>query len=165
VIRIQFRLSNRFSRKEGSGHKCSSAPEKIPVLHLCISKPLDGECISCYVQILEKFGKSWNLKLKFSRPWKVWKMIRGMEKSGKILENYEVDLENMAFHYSFSLHWLILHHAFVLLWSRYGIGQTIIFLPCGYFFLSSFFLSSPDLSRFRLDVCHTSTHGVALVRI
>jgi len=51
-----------------------------------------------------------------------------------------------------------------LLWSPYGIGQTIIFLPCGYFFLS-FFLSSPNLSRCRLDVCHTSTHGVALVRI
>ena len=32
--------------------------------------------------------------------------------------------------------------------------------------LSSFFLfSSPNLSRRRLDVCHTSTHGVALVRI
>ena len=32
-------------------------------------------------------------------------------------------------------------------------------------FLLSFFLSSPNLSRRRLDVCHTSTHGVALVRI
>ena len=30
---------------------------------------------------------------------------------------------------------------------------------------SSFFLSSPNLSRRRLDVCHTSTHGVTLVRI
>jgi len=27
-----------------------------------------------------------------------------------------------------------------LLWSPYGIGETIIFLPCGYFFLSFFFL-------------------------
>jgi len=25
-----------------------------------------------------------------------------------------------------------------LLWSPYGIGQTIIYLPCGFFFLSSF---------------------------
>jgi len=33
------------------------------------------------------------------------------------------------------------------------------------FVLSSFFLSSPNLSRRRLDVCHTCTHGVALVRI
>ena len=31
-----------------------------------------------------------------------------------------------------------------------------------FFFLSSFF-SSPNLSGRRLDVCHTSTHGVALV--
>ena len=29
--------------------------------------------------------------------------------------------------------------------------------------VSSFFISSPNLSRRRLDVCHTSTHGVALV--
>jgi len=30
---------------------------------------------------------------------------------------------------------------------------------------SSFFISSPNLSGRRLDVYHTSTHGVALVRI
>jgi len=46
----------------------------------------------------------------------------------------------------------------------YGIGQAIIFLPCG-FYLSFFFFSSPSLSRRRLDVYHTSKHGVALVRI
>ena len=39
----------------------------------------------------------------------------------------------------------------------YGIGQTIIFLPCGFFFLLLSFFSSPNLSRGRLDVCHTST--------
>jgi len=50
-----------------------------------------------------------------------------------------------------------------LLWSPYVIGQTIIFLPCS-FFLSSFF-SSPNLSGRMLDVYHTLTHGVALVRI
>jgi len=32
-----------------------------------------------------------------------------------------------------------------------------------FFYLSLF--SSPNLSRYRLDVCHTSTHHVALVRI
>jgi len=32
-----------------------------------------------------------------------------------------------------------------------------------WFLLSFFFL--PNLSRRRLDVCHTSTHGLALVRI
>jgi len=37
---------------------------------------------------------------------------------------------------------------------------------CGFFYLLLyFFISSPNLSRRRLDVCHTSTHGVALVRI
>ena len=55
----------------------------------------------------------------------------------------------------------------MLLWPPYGIGQAIIFLPCGFFFclLSSFFFSVPNLSRRKLDVYHTSTHGVALVRI
>ena len=52
----------------------------------------------------------------------------------------------------------------IYLWSPYVIGQTIIFLPCN-FFLLSFFLSSPNLGGRRLDVYHTSTHGVALVQI
>ena len=62
----------------------------------------------------------------------------------------------------------------------YVIGQTIIFMVAlcnradhyifalwflSIFFLSIFFYSSPNLSGRRLDVCHTSTHGVALVRI
>jgi len=49
-----------------------------------------------------------------------------------------------------------------LLWSPYGIRQTIIFSSCG-FFLSSSFFALPNLSVRRLDVYHTSTHGVALV--
>jgi len=60
-----------------------------------------------------------------------------------------------------------LNHTKRSLWSPYVIGQTIIFLPCSFFLLllSSFFISSPNLSGRRLDVYHTSTHGVALVRI
>jgi len=50
-----------------------------------------------------------------------------------------------------------------LLWSPYVIEQTIIFLPVISIFLS--FFSSPNLSGRTLDVYHTSTHGVALVRI
>jgi len=41
----------------------------------------------------------------------------------------------------------------------------IIFLPCGFFPYYLSFLSSPNLSGRRLDIYHTSTHGVALVRI
>jgi len=46
-------------------------------------------------------------------------------------------------------------------------GQAIIFLLCGFFYLllSIYVFSSPNLSRRRLDVCRTSTHGVALVQI
>jgi len=63
----------------------------------------------------------------------------------------------------------------------YVIGHAIIFLACGFFFfliylfiylfisffLSFYLFSSPNLtlSRPRLDVYHTSTHDVALVRI
>jgi len=52
------------------------------------------------------------------------------------------------------------------LWSPYVIGQSgrpLYFhaVVCSFFYL----FSSPNLSRRRLDVCHTSTHGVALVRI
>jgi len=54
---------------------------------------------------------------------------------------------------------------FNLLWSPYVIGQTIIFLPYDFYLLLSFFISSPNLSDQRLDVYHTSGHGVALVRI
>ena len=55
----------------------------------------------------------------------------------------------------------VLSHA--LLWSPFVIGQTMYFHPV---VCSSFYLfSSPNLSGRRLDACHTSTHGVALVRI
>jgi len=47
----------------------------------------------------------------------------------------------------------------VALWNR---ADHYIFILS--FVLSSFF-PSPNLSRRRLDVYHTSTHGVALVRI
>jgi len=33
-----------------------------------------------------------------------------------------------------------------LLWPPYGMGQAIIFLPCGFYLLLSFFFSSPNLS-------------------
>jgi len=55
-----------------------------------------------------------------------------------------------------------------LLWSPYGIGQTIIFSSCFFllsFFFFFFFFSSPNIRGRILDVYHTSAHGVALVRI
>jgi len=47
----------------------------------------------------------------------------------------------------------------VALWNRADHYIFILFLS------SLFFISSPNLSGQRLDVYHTSTHGVALVRI
>jgi len=49
----------------------------------------------------------------------------------------------------------------VALWNR---ADHYIFI-LSFVLSSSFFFSSPNLSRRRLDGCHTSTHGVALVRI
>ena len=42
---------------------------------------------------------------------------------------------------------------------------ALYFCPVVSFLLPSIFFSSPNLSGRRSDVCHTSTHGVALVRI
>jgi len=66
---------------------------------------------------------------------------------------------------SWSVRALCIDCFFQLLWPPYVIGQAIIFLPCGFFLLSSSFFSSPNLNGRRLDVYHTLTHGVALVRI
>ena len=55
-----------------------------------------------------------------------------------------------------------------LLWPPYVIGHIIFFVLWFLLILllsTSFFFSSPNLSRRRLHVYHTSTHGVALVRI
>jgi len=49
-----------------------------------------------------------------------------------------------------------------LLWPPYEIGKAIMFLTCGFFLLV---FSLPNLTGHRLDVYHTSTHGVALVRM
>jgi len=51
------------------------------------------------------------------------------------------------------------------LWPPCVADADIIFLPCGFFLLSSYLFSSLNLSRRRLDVYDTSTRGVALVRI
>jgi len=73
----------------------------------------------------------------------------------------------------------IRRHASVLRWCTcfmFGLLMKACFCyaalrsRCGHYifvlFLFSFFLfSSPNLSRQRMDVYHTSTHGVALVRI
>ena len=49
------------------------------------------------------------------------------------------------------------------LWSPYVIGQTIYIFILLRLLLSSSFFSSPNLSSRRLDVYHTSAHGVVLV--
>jgi len=53
------------------------------------------------------------------------------------------------------------HMIMVALWNR---ADHYIFMLCFILLLLSFF-SSPNLSRRGLDVRHTSTHGVALVRL
>ena len=64
----------------------------------------------------------------------------------------------MCLHVNRRAQWLII---MVALCNRETIYIFILFLSS--FFLS--FFSSPNLSGHRLDLYHTSTHGVALVRI
>ena len=48
--------------------------------------------------------------------------------------------------------------------SRCGHYILALWFLLSFYLLFSFYrFSSPNLSRRRLDVCHTSTHGVALV--
>jgi len=75
-----------------------------------------------------------------------------------------VALCNRADHYIFIL-FLLLSFFFMAALCNRG---AIIFLPCDFYlsiYLLSSFFSSPNLSGRKSDVCHTSTHGVALVRI
>ena len=54
-------------------------------------------------------------------------------------------------------------HIFIIMVALWNKADHYIFAL--WFLLSSFFFSPPNPSRRRLDVFHTSTHGVALVRI
>jgi len=69
----------------------------------------------------------------------------------------------LYFNRGYTLPWFYFSSA-GLLWPPYEIGGPLYFCPVVTIFLSIFF-SSPNLSGRRLDVYHTSTHGVALVRI
>jgi len=63
------------------------------------------------------------------------------------------------------------HDIFVLwflmaaLWNMAGHYIFILWFISSIYLLSSSFFTSPNLSRRRLDVYHTCTHGVAVVRI
>jgi len=64
--------------------------------------------------------------------------------------------------------WLPVSHAVIscrLLSPPCVCNRGALYFCPGFYLLSFFFYSSPNLSGHRLDVYHTSTHGVALVRI
>ena len=89
---------------------------------------------------------------RMSTPWLAWKVSASAVNSHFVIhfDDYRTSR----------------HSDSILLWLPYVIGQVIIFLSCGFYlsFFFFFFFSSPNLSVRRLDVYHTSTHGVALVR-
>jgi len=74
--------------------------------------------------------------------------------------------DNRASILSASLPLTVAVHA-VLLWPPIVMGRSLYFTPVISIFFLFFFLlfSLPNLSGRRLDVYHTSTHAVALVRI
>ena len=55
------------------------------------------------------------------------------------------------------------HHHLIIMIALWNRADHYIFML--WFLLLLLLFSSPNLSRRRLDVCHTSTHGVASVRI
>jgi len=61
------------------------------------------------------------------------------------------------------------HYIFILWFLLSFFFMAALRSRCGHYIFAvvsfSFFFSSPNLSGRRLDVYHTSTHGVALVRI
>ena len=112
------------------------------------------EFLNCWVRFVSLLYVLYIRVKKYERS----KRLVRLKSVGRCL--FMVDLCNRADHIYFH----------PVLWSPYGIGRPYIFSCCGLFFffflllLLSFF-SSPNLSRRKSDVCHTSTHGVALVRI
>jgi len=101
--------------------------------------------------------------VRVARPCKSFTMLRCVRNCQVLLllltPSINADLAVLG-----DLLWYVMHSIHCYLWPPCIADVDIIFLPCG-FFLLSFFYSSPNLSGRRLDVCHTSTHGVALVRI
>ena len=78
-----------------------------------------------------------------------------------ITELFIATLWHRAGHYILAM-WLLSFFFMAALCNRGHCISAMWFLLS--FFLS-FYFSSPNLSRRRLDACHTSTHGVTLVRI
>jgi len=87
-----------------------------------------------------------------------WSELHGVRRSNEVCQVGSDVIGEWRFS-SFSL--CLFHELTNYYYGRpiFLIGQAIIFLSCG-FFLSIFF-SSPNVSGRRLDVYHTSTHGVA----
>ena len=81
------------------------------------------------------------------------------------MHEYDNSSENITAHLTNQV--VLLPPRFVRsLWPPCVIGGPLYFCPVvSFYLLSIFFFSSPNLSGQRFDVYHTSTHGVALVRI
>ena len=128
------------------GEACGSFAD--PVLLRLRSPPPPSSAVAY------KNNKLFTTKLSFCYAPPLWRFSQFFQI--RILKNCHKWCKRLRFSFAVTL----------LLWSPYVIGQTIIFLPCDFYLLSSSsFFSSPNLGGRRLDVYHTSTHGVALVRI
>ena len=91
---------------------------------------------------------------------------------GAVVVELLIDLSQLSFFYNSNLTEIVL--CFGYGGGRRGLEKKLFMVAlCNretiYIFMLWFvlllFFSSPNISRRRLDVCHTSTHGVALVRI
>jgi len=97
-----------------------------------------------------------NVQQRDHKPSIINALSHDTELSTRLFNTFTTDGSNWralcCFMLEFSIH----------LWPLCVADADIIFLSCGFFLL---FYFSPNLNGRRLDVYHTSTHGVALVRI
>jgi len=123
---------------------------------------------------------NWELKRRRQNTWCVYLFITDTEIVSVVINTAVCKSKHMMTSQSIqnafssdlhqSLHDILYQHRSSIvvvadLWSPYVIGQTTYIFIMSFVLLLLPFFSSPNLSGRRLDVCHTSTHGVALVRI
>jgi len=124
--------------------RISSLVQKRPLFEMVVTRPQTSlNCIAVFLGCWDYWHQ--NVELKGVASVLILWTKKGSGFVGSFVQLYQYfEFPSVLWH-SFSL----------LLWRPYVIEQAIIFLPCGFFLSFFFFFSSPNLSRHRLDVCHT----------
>ena len=95
--------------------------------------------------------------------WPTMPSVTVTNRTAKIQSLCHVNSSNLLRYWQTAAYFASQVSFFVIMTALWNTACHYIFALS--FVLSFFFFSWPNLSRRRLDVCHTCTHGVALVRI